>query len=130
MWNSTPLDLDSFSDLRLGEADQLPPIQPHFFFAPLQDKPQDPILDAIKLAQASPAANPLYAQDPALPKELAILTTDLGGLRTKDDDDLADSPSPTRSPLAFWSSVFEGHRQAVVSALPLYPSGCSLSEGI
>ncbi|RXW25018.1 hypothetical protein EST38_g784 [Candolleomyces aberdarensis] len=127
MWNSTPLDLDSFSDFRLGEGDQLATIQPQFFFAPLQDKPQDPILDAIKLAQASPAAKPGSIKDPALPKELAILTADLGELRSKDDP--AESPrSRSPSPLAFWSSVFEGHRQAVVSALPLYQSILHMKE--
>lgn len=114
MWNSTPLDLDSFADLKLGEADQLPPIQPHFFFTPLQDKPQDPILDAIKAAQASPARARYTQETPALPKELAVLTTDLGGLH-KDGD---ESPH-AQSPLSFWCSVFEGQRQAIVSTVTL-----------
>jgi len=81
--------------------DDLPQIRPNFFFTPLKDEPHDPILAAIQRSQS---------KDAGIPKELAVLTADLGGL----SNGLEEGRS-ARSPIAFWSSVFDCQRQASVS---------------
>lgn len=126
IWNTTPIGLDGFSDIRIGEHDQLEHIQPRFFFAPLKNTPQDPILDAIKRAQAKPKAEHGEANPPHpdIPKELAILTADLGGL-LNEGDQIARASSPT----SFWYSVLEDSRRASVSSLMHLSSHRQVTKG-
>lgn len=119
MWFPTPTDLEPLPELNLGgDTTDLPQIRPSFFFTPLKDKPQDPILEGVRLAQSNPPtkggqydiASP--GRGAGIPKELAILTADLGGLtKLAAEEDLS-----ARSPVAFWSSVFDCQKQASVSS--------------
>ncbi|KAF6763187.1 Spc98 family-domain-containing protein [Ephemerocybe angulata] len=101
------LDLSAFSELRLGEdLDDLPQIHPHFFFAPLKDRPQDPILEAIKLSQAQPTPN---VREERKKKEL---TSGLGEVGSGGGEE-----GRPRSPVSFWRSVLESQRQATSNTL-------------
>ncbi|KAJ3501424.1 hypothetical protein NMY22_g18931 [Coprinellus aureogranulatus] len=125
MWFPTPTDLEPLPDLQIGgELNDLPQIRPTFFFSPLKNEPQDPILEAIRIAQTNPQAKRPYQhpslniKDAGIPKELAILTADLGGLNVDgqlDDGDDGRKSAMGSSPVAFWSSVIESQRQASVS---------------
>ncbi|TFK25244.1 hypothetical protein FA15DRAFT_703942 [Coprinopsis marcescibilis] len=62
MWNADVLDLQQFEvalddEFNSGANDsgygQLAPIRPFFFVAPLENKPQDPILHAVKVSEAN-----------------------------------------------------------------------------
>lgn len=109
MWFPSPTDLEPLPDLRIGDTDDLPQIRPNFFFSPLKEQPHDPILASIQRSQS---------KDAGIPKELAVLTADLGGLSS---GALENENLSARSPIAFWSSVFDCQRQASVSSnLALY----------
>lgn len=102
MWFPAPTDLEPLPEILVGgETDALPQIRPNFFFTPLKDQPHDPILATIQRTQG---------KDVGIPKELAVLTADLGELSSR----MVEEEKGARSPIAFWSSVFDCQRQASV----------------
>ena len=50
---------------------------PQFFIPRLEDKPQNPIMDSIRLMQNHPIGAQTYAT-PSLPLELRLLSEDIG----------------------------------------------------
>lgn len=69
---------------------ELPPVLPHFFVPTLQDKPQNPILDNIKLSQKNREPTKDYKPKPFLPPELRVITDDLIHLGPENEDHRVD----------------------------------------
>jgi hypothetical protein len=55
--------------------EKLPRLAPHFFVPPLENKPQNPITDILKL-EALNTNMPARSYEPLIPKELAVLSLD------------------------------------------------------
>jgi hypothetical protein len=55
--------------------EELPRLALHFFVPPLENKPQNPIMDILKL-EASNTNMPARSHEPLIPKELAVLSLD------------------------------------------------------
>lgn len=73
---------------------ELPPIFPRFFIPSLQDKPQNPIIDNIKLSERNRETisdHPRMRQ--SLPPELHIITDDLVRLRLENEHGLPEGDS-------------------------------------
>jgi hypothetical protein len=68
--------IDEAGNIKL---DELPPIFPAFLIPPLHDKPQNPILDTIKLSEKK--LKDFTRVTPSLPPELHIVSEDLLRLR-------------------------------------------------
>ncbi|EFI28230.1 hypothetical protein CC1G_14255 [Coprinopsis cinerea okayama7 len=49
--NIDALEIEDFDELKLGDSGTLFPIRPSFFVPPLEEKPQDPIVRALKLSE-------------------------------------------------------------------------------
>lgn len=82
-------------------ADELQPIHPHFFVPRLSEKPQDPIMDTLKLRAHQRSTDRLSA--PPLPLELLALA-DLMLPPIQDED----------TPNLFWNRAFNSHTHAQV----------------
>lgn len=71
---------DQLSDFSHGldfqrPLEDLPRLAPHFFVPPLENKPQNPIMDILKL-EALNTNMPARSYEPLIPKELAVLSLD------------------------------------------------------
>ena len=55
--------------------EHLPRLAPHFFLPPLENKPQNPIMENLKL-EALNMNMPTRSYEPVLPKELTVLSLD------------------------------------------------------
>ena len=64
----------------------LPEILPRFFVPPLEDKPQNPIMDTLKLARINQSLPKRPRDIPRLPHELAFLVADASGSDNHLDD--------------------------------------------
>ena len=75
MWHDQLLDVgDDFEQFYRLKANDLPQVLPRFFVPPLEDKPQDPILEALKLENINSNLPPRLFQPHLLPQELAALS--------------------------------------------------------
>ncbi|KAF8800245.1 gamma-tubulin complex, DGRIP91/SPC98 component protein [Phlegmacium glaucopus] len=77
MWHESVqlLDVsDDFRQLYRVKSNYLPQIVPCFFVPPLEDKPQNPILEALKLENINSNLPPRLFQPHLLPQELAVLS--------------------------------------------------------
>ena len=77
MWHDQLLNLsDDFGQLYrpTGKANDLPQILPRFFVPPLEDKPQNPILEVLDLESITSNLPPRLFQPHLLPQELATLS--------------------------------------------------------
>lgn len=70
-------DLDFGHDLDFPPAlDELPRISPFFFVPPLENKPQNPIMENLKLEKVNMNIRPMPLPPKQLPEELEALTLD------------------------------------------------------
>ena len=69
---------DDFGQLYWPRANDLPQIAPRFFVPLLEDKPQNPILEALKLEDINSNLPPRLFQPHLLPQELAALSLNAG----------------------------------------------------
>ena len=75
MWHEKPLNIsDDFGQLYQPKANDLPQILPRFFVPPLEDKPQNPILEVLDLESITSNLPPRLFQPHLLPQELTSLT--------------------------------------------------------
>lgn len=75
MWHDQLLNIsDDFGQLYRPKANDLPQILPRFFVPPLEDKPQNPILEALNLESITSNLPPRLFQPHLLPQELAALS--------------------------------------------------------
>jgi len=75
--------------------EDLPRLAPHFFVPPLENKPQNPIMDILKL-EALNSNMPARSYKPLIPKELAVLSLDTSPLMKEPQG------SPTRAIQELW----------------------------
>ena len=75
--------------------EDLPRIAPHFFVPPLGNKPQNPIMDMLKL-EALNTNMPARSYGPLIPKELEVLTLDASQIIKELEG------SPTRTIQELW----------------------------
>ena len=78
--------------------EDLPRLAPQFFVPPLENKPQNPIMDLLKL-EASNTNMPARSYEPPIPKELAVLSLDTSKI-TKELEG-----SPTRAIEELWTQA-------------------------
>ncbi|TFK44260.1 gamma-tubulin complex, DGRIP91/SPC98 component protein [Crucibulum laeve] len=71
MWHYNLPELDDFE--QKTSSNGLPPLGPRFFVPPLVDKPQNPIMDSLKLT----ASNKSLPPRPRLPLELLLIASDI-----------------------------------------------------
>jgi hypothetical protein len=76
MWGHIGFDYDFSAPLDEHAESLLPRIAPSFFVPPLEDKPQNPIMDSLKLEKMNEMKPKRRFQPYQLPQELAILTLD------------------------------------------------------
>lgn len=75
MWHDQLLNIgDDFGQLYQPKAKDLPQILPRFFVPPLEDKPQNPILEVLELESVTSNLPPRLFQPHLLPQELAALS--------------------------------------------------------
>lgn len=75
MWHEQPLNISGdFGQLYRPKANDLPQILPRFFVPPLEDKPQNPILEVLDLESITSNLPPRLFQPHLLPQELTSLT--------------------------------------------------------
>lgn len=75
MWHDRLLDFsDEFEQLYRPKANDLPQILPRFFVPALENKPQNPILEALNLENINSNLPPRSFQPHLLPQELAALS--------------------------------------------------------
>ena len=75
MWHDQLLNIsDDFGQLYRPKANDLPQILPRFFVPPLEDKPQNPILEALNLESITSNLPPRLFQPHLLPQELTALS--------------------------------------------------------
>ena len=76
MWHDSAqlLDVDNDFGQLYRPKDDLPQIVPRFFVPPLKDKPQNPILEALKLESINSNLPPRLFQPHLLPRELVDLS--------------------------------------------------------
>jgi hypothetical protein len=78
MWHDLPLDVsDDFGLLYRPKANDLPQILPRFFVPLLEDKPQNPILEALNLESITSNLPPRLFQPHLLPQELTALSLNI-----------------------------------------------------
>jgi hypothetical protein len=82
-------------DDELAPMPGLPEILPQFFVPPLEDKPQNPIMDTLKLARINQSLPKRPKNTPRVPHELAILVADA----SESDNHLDDLDKLWRSAL-------------------------------
>ncbi len=75
MWNTSDFDYD-FSSPFEEPLEHLPHFLPHFSIPTLENKPQNPIMDTLKLERMNAEMPKRYFQPELLPPELALLTLD------------------------------------------------------
>ena len=68
---------DDFGQLYRPKANDLPQILPRFFVPPLEDKPQNPILEVLELESITSNFPPRLFQPHLLPQELTALSLDV-----------------------------------------------------
>ncbi|KXN90824.1 hypothetical protein AN958_03478 [Leucoagaricus sp. SymC.cos] len=70
---------------------ELSPLLPHFFIPTLQDRPQNPIVEHLKLSAKNQEATQNASRiGPSLPPELPLITDDLIHLRLENEDKLLE----------------------------------------
>ena len=79
MWHDQLLNIsDDFGQLYRPKANDLPQILPRFFVPPLEDKPQNPILEVLELEKITSNLPPRLFQPHLLPQELTALSLNIG----------------------------------------------------
>lgn len=79
MWHDQLLNIsDDFGQLYRPKANDLPQILPRFFVPPLEDKPQNPILEVLELEKITSKLPPRLFQPHLLPQELTALSLNIG----------------------------------------------------
>ena len=75
MWHDQLLNInDDFGQLYRPKANDLPQILPRFFVPPLEDKPQDPILEVLELESITSNLPPRFFEPRLLPLALTPLS--------------------------------------------------------
>jgi hypothetical protein len=75
MWHDQLLNIsDDFGQLFRPKSNDLPQILPRFFVPPLEDKPQNPILEVLELESLTSNLPPRLFQPHLLPQELTALS--------------------------------------------------------
>ena len=75
MWQDQLLNIsDDFGQLYRPKANDLPQVLPRFFVPPLEDKPQNPILEVLELESITSNLSPRLFQPHLLPQELTTLS--------------------------------------------------------
>ena len=75
MWQDQLLNIsDDFGQLYRPKANDLPQVLPRFFVPPLEDKPQNPILEVLELESITSNLSPRLFQPHLLPQELTALS--------------------------------------------------------
>jgi len=102
---------DDFGQLYRPKANDLPQIVPRFFVPPLEDKPQNPILEALKLENINSNLLPRLFQ---LPEELAALSLNVSQIV---------EPEPKAKVEEIWKNALIRRRGTVVRFISKCLSG-------
>lgn len=89
MWHEAAQLLDvsaDFGQLSRPKASDLPQIVPHFFVPPLEDKPQNPILEALNLENINSNLPPRRFKPHLLPQELAALSLNVSEVNEQEPE--------------------------------------------
>ena len=78
--------------------EELPRLAPHFFVPALENKPQNPIMDILKLETLN-TNMPARMYEPLIPKELAVLSLDTSHIMKELE------ASPTRAIEELWKQA-------------------------
>ena len=101
MWHESAQLLDISDNFYRPKANDLPKIVPRFFVPPLQDKPQNPILDALDLEIINSNLPPRLFQPHLLPQELAALSLNVGQIVVVEQEE-----EPETKVEEIWTNAF------------------------
>ncbi|KDR74981.1 hypothetical protein GALMADRAFT_69458 [Galerina marginata CBS 339.88] len=84
MWHTFVRQSDFNNEFDLPPLDDLPRVMPYFFVPPMENKPQNPIMENLKLEKMNTSIPPRRLHPPLLPKELSSWTLEIAHTREQE----------------------------------------------